>query len=143
MRAIHDIRTLTERFFQGDTTLEEERLLYQLYQRSDVPQDLLHYRDLFLDMAAMELPVKTIPLQDRRFSRRWLMAASVALVIGLGSILLFQQSQQDECVAYIYGKKTTDPTVVMSELHRSITSMKADEQPEDVESLLHEMFNIE
>lgn len=143
MRAIHDIWTLTERFFQGETTLEEERLLYQLYQRSDVPQDLLPYRDLFLDMASLELSVKTIPLQGRRFSRRWLMAASVALVIGLGSILLFQHSQQDECVAYIYGKKTTDPTVVMSELERSITSMKADEQPEEVGSLLHEMFNME
>ena len=70
MRAKHDIRTLTNRFFQGETTLGEERLLYQLYRRNDVPQDLLPYRDIFLDMAAMELAAKTIPLQKHRFSRR-------------------------------------------------------------------------
>ena len=143
MRAKHDIRTLTNRFFQGETTLGEERLLYQLYRRNDVPQDLLPYRDIFLDMAAMELAAKTIPLQKHRFSRRWLMAASVVLALGLGSILLFQRSQQDECVAYIYGKKTTDPAVVMGELERSIISMKADEQQDNVESLLNEMFNME
>lgn len=143
MRAKHDIRTLTNCFFQGETTLGEERLLYQLYQRNDVPQDLLPYRDMFLDMAAMELAAKTIPLQNHRFSRWWMIAASVTLLLGLGSILLLQRSQEDECVAYIYGKKTTDPTVVMGELERSITSMKADEQQENVESQLNEMFNME
>ena len=45
MNSKHDIRILTERFFNGETTIEEEKALYRLYQGDDVPQDLLVYRE--------------------------------------------------------------------------------------------------
>ncbi len=157
MKTPNDIRTLTERYFQGETMLEEERLLYQLYQRDDVPQDLLACREMFLDMAALDFSsitgskpaeakepaAEVIPLQHHKISRRWFIAASVALVIGLGSILLFQRSQQEECVAYIYGKKTTELAVVMRELEHSAALVTADSETDAVESQLNEMFNIE
>lgn len=156
MKTPNDIRTLTERFFQGETTLEEERLLYQLYQRDDVPQDLQACRQMFLDMAALdsssfadsepaeakEPAAEVIPLRHHKISRRWLIAASVALVIGFGSLLLLQRSQQEECVAYIYGEKTTELAVVMEELERSASMLTADCETDAVESQLNEMFNI-
>lgn len=140
----NDIRTLTERFFQGETTLAEEQQLYQLYQCEDIPQDLLPYRQMFLDMQAIatEPTAKVQPLRYTHI-RRWLVAASLALAIGFTTILLFRQHQQEECVAYIYGKKTTDINVIMAEMRHSAETMTTDPQHDVVESQLNEMFNIE
>ena len=63
-----EIRTLTERFFDGDTTLAEERRLYELYSEAEgLPADLLPLREMMLDLGRLEaektLPQKTHPLR--------------------------------------------------------------------------------
>ena len=138
------IRTLTERFFQGETTLAEEQQLYQLYQCEDIPQDLLPYRQMFLDLQAIgsETTAKVQPIRSHRIIR-WMIAASLALIVGFTTILLFRQHQQEECVAYIYGKKTTDINVIMAEMKHSAETMATDPQHDIVESQLNEMFKIE
>lgn len=140
----NDIRTLTERFFQGETTLAEEQLLYQLYQREDISLDLQPYRQMFLDMQTItaEPTAKVQPLRNTHI-RRWLVAASLALVIGFSTFFLFHQQRQDECVAYIYGQKTTDFNIIMAEMKHSAEAMTTDAQHDVVESQLNEMFNIE
>jgi len=140
----NDIRTLTERFFQGETTLAEEQLLYQLYQCEDIPHDLRPYRQMFLDMQAIaaEPTAKVRPLRNTHI-RCWLVAASLALVIGFCTFFLFHQQQQEDCVAYIYGQKTTDINVIMAEMKYSAETMTTDPQHDVVESQLNEMFNIE
>lgn len=50
-----EIRELTDRFFEGTTTLEEERRLYDLFRQEDIPQDLEPYKDMFLDFSALAL----------------------------------------------------------------------------------------
>ena len=86
-----DIRILTERFFNGETTIEEERLLYRLYQGDDVPQDLKAFSEMMLDMAAIgvedikdiatdEPKAVVIPIWQRPLFR-WLAAAIIALAI--------------------------------------------------------------
>ena len=46
-----EIRTLTERFFDGLTTLAEERRLYELYGEAEgLPADLLPLREMMLDL---------------------------------------------------------------------------------------------
>ena len=59
-----EIRTLTERFFDGDTTLAEERRLYQLYSEAEgLPADLLPLREMMLDLGRLdaEIPSTQIP----------------------------------------------------------------------------------
>ena len=59
-----EIRTLTERFFNGDTTLAEERRLYQLYSEAEgLPADLLPLREMMLDLGRLdaEIPSTQIP----------------------------------------------------------------------------------
>ena len=48
-----DIHTLVTRFFDGETTLEEERRLYAFFQREDVPNDLREYQEMFWGYAAI------------------------------------------------------------------------------------------
>ena len=46
-----EIRTLTERFFNGETTLAEERRLYQLYSEAEtLPADLEELREMMADL---------------------------------------------------------------------------------------------
>ena len=49
------IRTLIDRFMEGETTLEEERELYAFFREEEVPDDLLPLRSLFMGMEAIEV----------------------------------------------------------------------------------------
>ena len=144
-----DIRILTERFFNGETTIEEERQLYRLYQGDDVPQDLQAYREMMLDMAAigaeectaMVKPEATVIPRWRRPLVRWIAAAVVALVVIGGATSLFMHNSEEECVAYIYGHRVTDQNVVMNELSQTAMSMASSRGDDDVARQLNEMFN--
>ena len=50
------IRTLTERFFDGETSLAEEQELYRLFREGDVPEDLKQYKELFAGFDSIRLP---------------------------------------------------------------------------------------
>ena len=139
------IRTLTDRFFDGDTTPEEEQELYDFYRQDDVPEDLRSNQELFRDLGALatlvpevgEAPVPASnpePARTLAPRRRWWMAAAaVAAVLIVGGVL-WQAGMgpsptrwdEDECVAYIYGQRVTDRNVVLGEMQKTMTAMTAD-----------------
>ena len=47
------IKELTDRFFEGETTVEEERELYVLYLKEDIPEEMEEYREMFRDFSAI------------------------------------------------------------------------------------------
>lgn len=49
----HDIEKLVDRFFSGDTTLDEEKMLYRYFAQPSLPPHLERYRELFADFSAM------------------------------------------------------------------------------------------
>lgn len=76
-------RKLTEKFFEGATTLQEEQQLYRYYASNDVAADLMCHRQMFHDYRAMQQPVPRA--QVRTLSRRAIAAAAaVLLLIGVG-----------------------------------------------------------
>ena len=52
MEDIMHIKSLLERFYNGETTLDEERELENFFRKSSVPEDLLADKDLFLSLAS-------------------------------------------------------------------------------------------
>ena len=160
-----NIRTLLDRFFLGDTTLAEEQQLYDYFSQTPVPQlprDLAPLRDLFLDLQAVRYaetpsqprlqPSPLQPSQPRlqpsqpRLRRRWLAAAALALLLAAGALTLFRPTQADadsgeELVAYIYGKRTTDPAVVIGEMQHTMAAMTAEGGADVVEQQLKTMFS--
>ena len=132
------IRTLTERFFDGETTLSEEQELYRYYSQppSALPDDLAPYRELFLDLAAVGAATK--PASPRRW-RTWA-AAAVALLIAAGGTALWLGNRSSDYVAYIYGERTTDRAVVMAEMQKTMTAMATDGS-DSVEEQLKSMFS--
>jgi hypothetical protein len=61
MESIKDIRKLLDRFYQGETTLEEERRLQEYFSSTSVPEELIPDRDLFRSLdsgnEAIHVPV--------------------------------------------------------------------------------------
>jgi len=50
MESLEEIRKMLERFYRGETTLEEERFLLEYFSSASVPEELLADRDLFRSM---------------------------------------------------------------------------------------------
>ena len=147
MSNILRIRTLTDRFFDGNTTLDEEQELYDYYSREpSLPPDLQPLRQMFLDLAAVQyvaIPSQQPPQPKRQRWPRWLAAAAVALLIAtVGTVLMNSLQQDDECVAYIYGERTTDRDVVLGEMQKTMAVL-ADDGSNVVEEQLRMMFRNE
>ena len=45
-----EIKKLVEAFYNGETTIEEEKLLLSYFQGEDVAEELLKEKDLFLNL---------------------------------------------------------------------------------------------
>ena len=148
MSDILRIRTLTDRFFDGKTTLEEEQELYDYYRHEQaLPDDLAQLRQLFLDFAAVQFSDEQAVNADVNKPRRWLswaVAACAALLIAAGTAVWLNNGRQgeEECVAYIYGKRTTDRDVVLSEMQKTM-AVVTDDGSDEVEEQLKMMFGNE
>jgi hypothetical protein len=124
MKDIAEIKLLMEQFFEGNTTLEEEKCLYDYFkQHQDLPEELEAYRELFLDLDAItlnevqptefseeeptislpstELPANSTPPKHRRL---WLKIASIAasIAIFLGSFGIYR-TYENMKLQRIYG----------------------------------------
>ena len=138
------MRMLTDKFFEGETTLQEERLLYDFYQQDNIPDDLKPMREMFCDYAVLPSEATEQPaIRHSRFSRQWMVAAAVAL-LAVGSVVLFHaymSEPDEECVAYIYGKQVTNEDVVLSEMMATMDVVRSDNHA-IVEEQLKDMFDI-
>ena len=125
------IEQLLERYWQCETSLEEEAQLRAFFNGSDVPEHLLRYKDLFVYqqlqqevglgadfdarvLAEVETPVvkaKRLTL-TARFVPLFKAAAVVAVVLSLGNVM--QHSFYSDIKADTIGKQITTPSVALS-----------------------------
>jgi hypothetical protein len=98
MDNLNDIQILLDRYWEGETTLEEERALKAYFASSgtDGPfAGMAHYFQAVREEQVLQSRAATIaPMQARRFAwRSWVAAASVTLVLtAAGWWLLLQRS---------------------------------------------------
>ena len=151
-----EIRTLTQRFFDGETTLSEERRLYELYRSAEsLPSDLMPLRKMMLDMGSLlsaskeEIPLplndinnKTKITRAYKWQPRYIlaMAASFLLLFTLGT-MWYSDRQKNECVAYVYGERITDQDAVMKEMQTIMASLVSDDATAAMEQQMKELFN--
>lgn len=140
------IRTLLDRFFDGDTTLDEEQQLYEFFREArELPEDLMPLSEMFLDLAAVQQVEKPLPQAVQPVRRgwfRWVAAAAVALLIVGAAVTVFSLRAQpeEEYVAYIYGERTTDQAVVLDEMQKTMTALASTDGSDIVEEQLKSMF---
>lgn len=120
-----DIEALLNKYFEGETSCEEERRLREFFATGDVPEHLLTYQPLFgyftQEIEKMQQEGRQVELLPpvKPFSRKVLyrslagVAATVLLLIGLYT---FRGMQQDCLCAGNYviinGRCYTDPNKV-------------------------------
>ena len=95
---LHKIELLIEKYFQGETSIAEENELKNYFSSEDVAQHLIQYKPIFCFFSqSKELKsTKEIPLQSKKRNVAWLsIAASVVVMIGIGTFAYFNAQPQD------------------------------------------------
>lgn len=156
-----EIRELTDRFFKGMTTLEEERQLYDFFRQKDIPQDLEPYKDMFLDFSALTLSERETgllasatpgtsgparperPQNARRIALKYSLEAAatilLAVLIGWGT-----HTRQERKLATRYegsymivnGVRTDKLTRIRPEIERTLAEAERIEQNLSAERLI-------
>ena len=88
-----EIQKLIDRYFEGETTLEEERRLYRFFQKDNIPAEFEEYTEMFRDFAAADNAfVPCFPAKRPvRIKFTWLRAAVstaaiAAIVFGIRTV---------------------------------------------------------
>lgn len=125
------IRQLLDRYFEGDTTLQEEAQLRRAFQQEDLPADLLPFQPLFryyeqerkaqLDAGfeqrlleqLEESPPSTHTANIRKLPlQRWALRIAAAVVLALGLFWLYPpnafQQQEQEVASIDWSKYEVD-----------------------------------
>ncbi|HUH51227.1 MAG TPA: hypothetical protein VLZ11_03945 [Flavobacterium sp.] len=92
----HKIKPLLEKYFDGETSIEDERILKNYFSSDAVAPEFNAYKDLFGLYITEKTLVSTreFPIRKEANTRHILgIAASVAVVVGIGFMLLKTQPE--------------------------------------------------
>ena len=92
---------LIEKFFDGETTLAEEKWLYRLFGRRDLPEQLRRYRPMFAAFGSM-------PADGERKARivamfRRAVSATAVVLLLVAGMALYSDYHEDRMLARVYG----------------------------------------
>jgi len=138
------IEELIERFFNGQTSNEEERELYDFFSGENIPEHLLPYRQVF---AYFETGIKEEESNHQTTGRKnvrsfrkkkitiWAsIAASILILISFG-IYHFTRKKEFNPYEGSYiirnGVKITDPKIVNPEIEKTLLFMQVQEEKND------------
>lgn len=150
------IEQLLERYWECQTTLEEEKILRAFFSQDDVPARLLQYRDLFayqveevaddvlgadfderiLSIVNEPAPVKARKIKlTQRFIPLFKAAAIVAIVLGVGNAIEMSLGQQESYIGVsgsgnpipgVSVAKTNSDSLIIDSLQRSQVMIKTE-----------------
>lgn len=128
-------KELTEKYFDGETTPAEEASLRRFLSGTEDPA--------FDDVKAVMgyFSIRKRHRAARRSVRRIMSVAAAAAAISIVAVLGPHVLGRDTCMMVAYGEKTTDKTIVMNDVHDTLTSLFVDDQGPDVAGQLSDLFN--
>ena len=132
---------LRDRYFEVETTDEEERLLRR-FAATALAQDDPDFADLCAVMSIVAVGKAASSKRQNEMKRRrmrWVWAAA-ACVAGLVLVMLAWPSK-NVCVAYVDGVKITDRDEVLALMHDSWEDIALDADANTVETQLTDLFN--
>lgn len=129
-----EIERLVERFFDGETTTEEEARLYKVFRRKRLPDSLERMRPVMEAFSSMseEKPqrAKTVSIV-----RRALMGAAAMLALIVG-IAIYSNYNEEQSLARIYGgsyviengRRIDDLSAIQDDIERALADSRRIEQ---------------
>jgi hypothetical protein len=123
------VKQLLQRYFNGESTLPEERLLEKYFQSGDVADELKEYTGFFIGISALaesgrdeelegeilDFILKNETKEKPKTHFLWQMVTGIAasIIIVIGGLLFFQQSEEqfkdtfdNPELAYAYAEQT-------------------------------------
>lgn len=120
---------LTKRFFEAQTTEAEEEWLKRFAVSPAGASPRFDELRAVLGLAAyasrQTTPRRSRTLRLQRQPLRYAAAVACCLIMGGAAIFTYSYRQQNQCLAYINGVRTTDSERVMAAMHQSVAEMAA------------------
>ena len=105
----------------------------------------MEMREIALILGSTEVAVRKTLSRARKVVRNRLIAifAAACIVVGISmtAIHFTKLETNEECVAYVYGKKYTDQQTVMAEMKRTMGEMTEDNTQNEIEQQLNDLFS--
>ncbi|MCL1938810.1 MAG: hypothetical protein FWF52_10495 [Candidatus Azobacteroides sp.] len=115
------VKQLLTRYWEGETSKEEEQALQRFFCEEDVPDDLKVYRSLFLwkEKQKQIKSERNFAFQSRKERRERLypvlrIAASILIVLILG-ISIYTHYQQEKFIDKVFSETFTNPEDAVKE----------------------------
>jgi hypothetical protein len=106
------IEKLLEKYFEANTTIQEERILKDYFAGEEVPAHLIEYKEMFnyFDNSSLETSKRSIQLTKKTISLKWLsIAAMLVFFIGIYSIYQRNENEKEQArLAYMETQKALD-----------------------------------
>lgn len=126
-------KALAERFFEADTSEEEERELRRFIASGLAGSEFNDVR------AVMGLAAVGARRYHRRRRRTVFLSAAAVVAVVMTAVSLAADGG-DSCVAYINGTKHTDEAIVMAQMHSTMDEMAQQAQELSVERQMDDFF---
>ena len=106
------IERLLEKYYEAQTTLQEEAQLKEYFAKSDVPVHLLEHKEMFnyFDNSSLETSNRSIKLSGRTIALRWLsVAAMVVFFVSVYGLYQQNEAEKEEArLAYLETQKALE-----------------------------------
>ena len=104
----------------------------------------MEMREIALVLGSTEVAVRKTLSRVRKVVRKRLIAllaaACVVVAISMTAVHFVKLETNEECVAYVYGKKYTDQQTVMAEMKQSLGNLADDDTQDEIEQQLNDLF---
>lgn len=108
------IHELLQRYFDGATSLDEERELQRYFSGKEIPDPLMAYRHLFAFFAeerAVQPPAQKPAARTIRVN--WAIIAGIAASIAILFLVGLPKTQHDQYAYYVDGQRIYDETAAV------------------------------
>lgn len=123
---IHD---LLNKYFEGETTREEEETLQGYFKQGNIAEDLQEIAPIFTFLAD-ESAVSATPPKSKRWRIIISITTALAASLFIGIVLLHRHTQTNrftENYAWINGERITNPELVRQYAQESFDKVKTEE----------------
>lgn len=137
---------LAARYFEAQTTPEEERMLRRFLASpagADARFDALRAVMGYVAVGRSLSRPKRAARRRLPDARLWRAVAAVCIVAGIGAAVgVGHYRRENICVAYVAGHKETSPEAVMQYMETAFSQTVGDETAPTMEEQLGRMFNV-
>ena len=121
-----NIDKILERYFEAETTLEEEQVLREYFEQKNIHERHKIYTPMFSYFVEEKSALKDIKKKNRRKIPHHIwsgIAASIIFLTGVWTIYSSQNKNNEKSVLYINGEKVSDKYLINEQALMSIQNI--------------------